>query len=597
MSRSAPATHALSFEGIFAFSGDAHVHAYRLANGLRVLLLPDGSAPVASLQTWMSVGSRDEEPGRTGLAHFFEHLMFVGTERFPPGEFDRELEAIGAEFNAATWTDWTQYYATFRSKELERVVELEADRFENLALGETQIASEREVVISERRDRVDDDVNGKASELLFQLAFRKHGYGHPTIGWMEDIERYDRESCRRFATHNYRPSRASLIFAGEFDTQSTLELVQAHYGGLAAVQLPVRNQLGEPAQSRERRLHTTLPAETEKLLIGYRAPAIAERDWRVLAVAGDLLLGGRSGSLYRQLVLDDELATSAYGSLTPFEHPGLYEIGVSMRPDQAAESALTRIDEAMRRLADEGPSEAALERAKARSELSLLSSASSVSGKAEQVGFDVTVLGAPLSIDARIEAYRSVTRSDVRQVARKYFQTSQRSVVIVRPQREQPRIATTDPSEVDNPSSPEKTEYTEETPADMGVYVEGFGSRFLVIPITEVAQVSGGESAKPGSLVAAHRTSERLYNSFVWLNEGGPTLVGNADGELVGIEARGSGRTDPKWTIAWGGTHADWPTGYTLQVVVPDGRVVYQLAPTKSPEADVLIFVRGWRPA
>ncbi|MEM9865315.1 MAG: pitrilysin family protein, partial [Myxococcota bacterium] len=385
-------------------------------------------------QSWVGVGSRDEEPGRTGLAHFFEHLMFVGTERFPPGEFDRELEAIGAEFNAATWTDWTQYYATFRSKELERVLELEADRFANLALGEAQIASEREVVISERRDRVDDDVNGKAGELLFRLAFRKHGYGHPTIGWMKDIRRYDRTGCRAFAKRHYRPGRAALVVAGKLDAQHTLELVQAHYGGLTRARKRPRLRRPEPAQRRERRVTTTLPAEAEKLLIGYKAPAITERDWRVLAVAGDLLLGGRSGSLYRELVLDAELATSAYGSLTPFEQPGLYEVGLSMRPGQSAETALGRVDAAMARLADHGPSQDALERAKARSELALLSSAGGVSGRAEQVGFDVTVLGQPLSLDARIDAYRSVSATDVQRAARAYFRASGRSVVVVKPE-------------------------------------------------------------------------------------------------------------------------------------------------------------------
>ena len=153
-------------------------------NGLTVLFHRDTQAPVFSYHTWFRVGSRHEKPGKTGLAHLFEHLMFNETENLAAGEFDRKLEENGAESNAATWVDWTFYHASLPRERLALVAKLESERMAHLVLREPQVASEKDVVANERRQRVDDDIEGAASELLYSTAFSKHPYGWPTIGWM-----------------------------------------------------------------------------------------------------------------------------------------------------------------------------------------------------------------------------------------------------------------------------------------------------------------------------------------------------------------------------------------------------------------------------
>src|SRR6185503_17161348 len=169
------------------------VERFVLGNGLRVLTLEDHTAPVISLQTWFGVGSRHEKPGKTGLAHLFEHLMFGETEDMAHGAFDRMLEEAGAETNAATFLDWTYYHTNLPKEALPLAMKLEAGRIARLVLRDPQVSSEKEVVANERRQRVEDDVDGAVSELLYKEAFREHGYGWPTIGWMADIQGFTTE--------------------------------------------------------------------------------------------------------------------------------------------------------------------------------------------------------------------------------------------------------------------------------------------------------------------------------------------------------------------------------------------------------------------
>ncbi len=191
---------------------------YALPNGLRVLLLEDHAAPLVAYHTWFRVGSRHEEPGKTGLAHFFEHMMFNETSSFPQGEFDRLIDAAGGESNAATWIDWTYYHEALPADELPLAIRLESDRMANLVVRAPQVESEREVVMNERRMSVEDDVYGATGEALHALAFgREHPHGWPTIGWMDDIKGYRMTSSRasrrptgRFRLRSFRTARPRL---------------------------------------------------------------------------------------------------------------------------------------------------------------------------------------------------------------------------------------------------------------------------------------------------------------------------------------------------------------------------------------------------
>jgi zinc protease len=426
---------ALSLVNTFAF-GDREIARYTMKNGLKLLLLKDDAAEVVSMHSWFGVGSRHEQPGKTGLAHLFEHLMFNETETLPAGEFDRTLEAAGGEVNAATWVDWTFYYENVPSAELSLVLRLEAERMQRLVLREPQVSSEKEVVANERRYRVDDDVEGAVNELLYKTAFARHPYHWPTIGWMEDIQGFTTEDCARFYAAYYAPNNAILVLVGHFDEEGTLALIQQHYGAIAPSELPPHHFEAEPEQGEERVLEVEKPTPTDKLALGYKSPSLGEPDYAVLTVLNEVLTGGKSSRLYRALISEGELASEIRGSVSPTKDPGLYELWASARAGHSAEQALAAIEAVLDDVRTNGISESELDKAKNRLELGFLHGMETVSGKAEQIGFYETVLGDAARIFQQLEAYRSVSLADVLRVANARFDKTQRTTLFVRPSGE-----------------------------------------------------------------------------------------------------------------------------------------------------------------
>jgi len=423
----------VTFVGDVAFGDRMRLHRWRLGNGLEVLVLIDRSAPVLSYQTWFKVGSRNERRGKTGLAHLFEHLMFNETEHLHAGEFDRLLEAAGGETNAATWVDWTYYYENLPKSQLGLVVRLEADRMSNLVLREPQVRSEKDVVANERRYRVDDDVEGAVNERLYATAFRTHPYHWPTIGWMRDIQNFQIQDCTTFYRTYYAPNNATVVLAGDVNEARALRLIQRHYGALSPSRIPRERRASEPEQRAERRITMHRPTPTEKLQLGYRAPGFGDYDWAVLTVASEVLFGGRSSRLYRELVSDGELAAEARGSVAPFRDPGLFEVWASAREGHTATEMLAVVDREIARLGRELVPEAELDKAKNRLELAFLQGLETAGGKAEQIGFYETVLGDPSRVFSRLDEYRRVTAADVRASARRYLLARRRTVILVLP--------------------------------------------------------------------------------------------------------------------------------------------------------------------
>lgn len=426
-----------AFEPPLSFGGALQLHATTLPeNGLSLLVLPDRGAPVVSYQTWLKVGSRHEVPGKTGLSHLLEHLMFLGTERHPLGEFDRLLENAGGENNASTWTDWTQYYENVPASELDLAIELESDRLEDLGVSPAKFRSERDVVISERRDRVEDDVDSAATELLYAMVFgRGHPYGWPTIGWMKDIEGLTRSDARTYFHRHYAPNHATVVVAGDVEPEDVLRRVHRAYRHLGprARPEPTRPALAPLKKELRRTLRFRTP--TPKILCGWRGPGYAERDHAVLFVALQILTGGRSSRLYRSLVRERELVQDVRMSVVPFEWGSLADLWISAREGQPVERALTLADREIRALATEGPSAAELEKVKNRVELGFLGGMETASGKAEQIGLGVTVTGDPCHAFVRLDEIRAVSAADVRRVVRAHLIDGARARVDVLPAR------------------------------------------------------------------------------------------------------------------------------------------------------------------
>ena len=431
-SSGAPQGAQLKYEGAHQFGGEV-VHRWRLGNGLTVLVLVDAAAPIASYHTWFKVGSRDEKPGKTGLAHLFEHLMFNETENLRAGAFDRKLEESGAETNAATWVDWTYYHESIPSDRIKLAVRLEAERMTRLVLREPQVTSEKEVVANERRYRVDDDVEGAAGEILYKTAFVKHPYRWPTIGWMEDIQGFSPEDCAAFYRTYYAPNNATVVAVGDIREGDLLLAIRDAYGSIASQPVPAEDIFPEPAQLEEREVDVRKPTATEKLLLAYKGPALGDIDHATMTVLSEVLFGGRASRLYRTLIVERELATDVRGWVSTFRDPGLFECWVTARGGHKTGEIQSIMDEAFERMRQDVVSEDELARAKARLELGMLQQLETIPGKAEQIGFFETVLGDPAYAYRRVDAFRRTTTSDLRRAARRYLVDHARTIVRVVP--------------------------------------------------------------------------------------------------------------------------------------------------------------------
>ncbi len=412
----------------------SRLHA--LPNGLKVLLLRDPSAPVFAYQTWFSVGSRHEREGKTGIAHLFEHLMFNETQNLPHGEFDRRFELAGGNTNAATWVDWTYYQDDLPASELELAVTLESERMQNLLVRERQVETERGVVISERQMRVDDDVDGFMSEELFRRAFTTHPYHWPTIGWMQDIKNLSLDDCVTFYRTYYAPNNATVVVVGDIDEQKTLDLIVKHYGGIAPQSIPAHTPIVEPPQNEQRLACFRKPILTDRILMGYKAPALRDPDHLRLELLGELLMGGPSSPIYRDLVIEKEIFSSLGGSVTPFGDPGLWEIAASLHRGHDADEGLALFDQHIARVVSQGPLQDALDRARARMLTSFYMGLKTAHGKAASLGESQTTLGDYRALWRVPQILRAITVDDLHEVARRYLNPAQRTVVIAQPSGE-----------------------------------------------------------------------------------------------------------------------------------------------------------------
>ncbi len=407
---------------------------YRLSNGLGLIAAVDHRAPIVALQTWYRVGSRHERPGATGMAHLFEHLMFGQTESMAPGEFDRLVEGTGGESNAATWVDWTYYKLSLPARDLALGVKLEAERMQHLVLEHTPVEAERDVVTNERRERVEDDVDGWLDEQLMAHAFTEHPYRWPTIGWMEDIRALALPDIRAFYRTWYAPNNATIVCVGDFDDEELRRLIEERYGDIAPAQLPELPRVVEPEQQRERVVRAGKPIATDRLLVGYKAPGQDHPDWPALEIVATMLAGCPSARLHRRLVIEKEIASSVDAQLTPFSDPSLLRLAVTTARDHAADEILGVIDHEIAAMIESPPTKADVEKAKALAETDFWQSLADVDGKAEALGHYETALGDFRRLGVVADRLAAVTASDVARVMRSYLVATKRTIVIAEPE-------------------------------------------------------------------------------------------------------------------------------------------------------------------
>ncbi len=408
-----------------------------LPNGLQVLTLPDPSTPVVSLQMWIRVGSGDETR-YTGLAHLFEHMMFRGTERLEPEAHERLIEARGGRVNAFTSRDVTVYFADITRDALPLVIELEAERLANLRIVEENLASERQVVLEERRLRTEDQPDGRAFEALLALAFQAHPYRVPPIGWRSDVEKVGVEECRAFFDTYYAPNNIVLSIAGDFDEEDALRRVRQAFGALKPAPSIPRNPTEEPEQRGERRQIVDFDLRSPILASAWKAPPAGHEDSAALDVTSVLLSGGRSSRLYRSLVYDSQVALSANGSYWELQRAGVFYAFATVRPGEEIDRVEALLMDEIARLRDEPVGAEELAKAKRQLEVDLIGDLDTAHGLASRIASDTITFGRIRPLEERLAAYRAVTAEDVQRVVRTYLRDDERNVVhVVAPPEEE----------------------------------------------------------------------------------------------------------------------------------------------------------------
>ena len=409
------------------------VRATTLANGMKVIVWPDRDIPNVALYNWVRVGSRNEAPGITGLAHFFEHMMFNGTTRRPPGEFDRLMEAQGGSNNAFTSDDVTVYQDWFPRSALELVFDLEADRIANLAFDPQVIESERGVVYSERRLRVEDNNPGALSEQVQAAAFVAHPYQFPTIGWPSDIRSWRMEDLQRFYKTYYAPNNQTLVIAGDVSPQEVFALARKYFEPIPRQPPPEPVRTQEPEQLGERVVVVRRNAQTPLVQYAYKAPAASDARAPAVNLLVSILVEGDASRLHRLLVEEKKLAIEVGGYWHEGFDPGLLWIYLTL-PEGADPAAVREVlDAELDRVVKEGVTEAELRRAKNLTASAFWKKLATIDGKAQLLGEYEVFHGDWRKLFDAPARFESVTREQVQQVAREILDRRKRTVGMLLP--------------------------------------------------------------------------------------------------------------------------------------------------------------------
>ncbi|HTE21003.1 MAG TPA: pitrilysin family protein, partial [Armatimonadota bacterium] len=356
-----------------------------LPNGLKVVTKEVRSAPVVSFAVWYKVGSRNEHTGITGVSHLLEHLMFKGTKKYGLGEISRTLFVNGANFNASTYYDWTNYYATLAADRLELAMQIEADRMTGARIDKSDLDSEMSVVRSEL-----EGGENNPGQLLFQAvsgaAFQAHPYQWPIIGWRTDVENVSRDAIYNYYRTHYGPNNATVVIVGDFDTEKALAMVQKHFGKIKPIQAPREVYTTEPPQRGERRVTVRRAGALPMTLIGYRNANPKNPDHYALDVLSMVLGEGRTSRLYQGLV-EKQIASTVNAGNATLRDPFLFTLSATARPGVTADKLETALLAEVQRVIDEPITAEELNRAKSRIEAQFVFQNDSVTEQANQIGY------------------------------------------------------------------------------------------------------------------------------------------------------------------------------------------------------------------
>jgi zinc protease len=411
------------------------VRALTLANGLRVIVWPAEQIPNVTLHNWVRAGSRNETRGLTGLAHFFEHMMFNGTLRFGPGEFDRLMEAAGGASNAFTTSDVTVYQDWFPRSALELVFELEADRIANLSFVPEVIECERRVVRSERRLCVEDNNAGLLSERVQAAAFLVHPYRFPTIGLPPDIAAWHVADLRRFFRACYAPNNQTFVVTGDVEAEEVFALARAHLASIPPREAPPAVRIREPEQLGERRLTVRRKGRTPLVQYAYKAPAAHDSRAAAVRLLLAALVEGEASRLNRLLVEELRLAVEVTGEWHEGFDPGLFWLHLTLPEGADPRAARAALDAELVSIVERGLTHAELQRAKSIATAAHFRQLATLDGKAHLLGEHEVLRGDFRALFDVPLRYAGLTRAQLQATARAVLDPRRRTVGVLLPVR------------------------------------------------------------------------------------------------------------------------------------------------------------------
>lgn len=418
------------------FNGDV-LQEFKLKNGFRVLMVPRHQAEVLTYQVWFDVGSLNEKMDpklkKTGLAHLFEHMMFRGSAKYPDGVFDQITSRLGAEKqNATTYFYRTNYYESLPSSQLEKIVELESDRMEHLKLDPELLEKEKGAVVGELR-RANDSPSRLAWDELMRTAYQVAPFRYTVLGTEEEIKGFTLDEANYFYKTFYAPNNGTLIVVGDTTEQKLLPLIVKYYGDMKPQNVPALKLPAEAPQKAERRVTVTHKQATSQILmVGYHIPPVDSDEAAPISLLGTHLSRGREARL-RKILVDKGIAVSAFAGSSA--KPDLFEFIINLAEGYTAEDALKIVDKEIKSLQTKVIAKGDLERAVNQERLKLYSEIGDNSELASSLGEFLMISGNYLRGFEIIEQFDKVKAKDIKDVAAKYLVKTNRSIVIVTPEK------------------------------------------------------------------------------------------------------------------------------------------------------------------
>ena len=420
---------------MFAQSGQIGFTEFDLDNGLHVILHQDQSTPIVTVSVMYHVGSKNETPDRTGFAHFFEHLMFEGTENIPRGEYSRYVEKAGGTLNANTSADRTYYYEILPSNQLEMGLWLESERMLHAKVDSAGIATQKDVVIEEKKQNYDNRPYGSLLQETMSHAFEKHPYQWTTIGDPDHIRAAKDEEFQEFYNMFYVPNNATLVIAGDIEIEPTREMVEKYFAGIPKGEKDIRRpDVTEPPLGGEVRDTVYDNIQVPLLVQAYRTPAMGTDDYYAIEMLNTLLADGESSRLYNTLVDEKEIAMQVNSFNMPYQDPGVNIIMTFPNSGNSLEELEEAQIDVLESVRNDLISKTEFTKLQNQIETDIVSSNQKIAQRANKLARYYTYFGNTDLINSELDRYRSVTREDIQKVAQEYFTKDNRVVLYYLPE-------------------------------------------------------------------------------------------------------------------------------------------------------------------